>query len=136
MRLKTSWDANNTTIPQDSERSINELGSAEKGKATLEAEGPKLLRSDILPLSSLASSRLPKRGLSWALFVILSVLCVLVLPVRRLNIFSPTSHLDSSRVEPVLDILAGTGFTGNGRTNDVMWDKYSLIIKGRRVFIQ
>ncbi|KIJ17952.1 glycoside hydrolase family 35 protein [Paxillus involutus ATCC 200175] len=25
--------------------------------------------------------------------------------------------------------------TGNGRTTDVMWDKYSLVIKGQRVFI-
>ncbi|KAG2073391.1 glycoside hydrolase family 35 protein [Suillus decipiens] len=27
------------------------------------------------------------------------------------------------------------GFTGNGRTNDILWDKYSLIIKGQRIFI-
>ncbi|KAG2088470.1 glycoside hydrolase family 35 protein [Suillus cothurnatus] len=41
----------------------------------------------------------------------------------------------SSLRQPVVDIPAGTGFTGNGRTNDVLWDKYSLIIKGQRVFI-
>ncbi|KAF9240278.1 glycoside hydrolase family 35 protein [Melanogaster broomeanus] len=28
-----------------------------------------------------------------------------------------------------------TSLTGNGRTTDVMWDKYSLVIKGQRVFI-
>ncbi|KAG1850871.1 glycoside hydrolase family 35 protein [Suillus subluteus] len=136
MRLKTSGDTSNMTLPQDSERGINALGSAEKGKATVKAVDPKLLQSDMLPVSSPAPFRLPKRrGLSWVLFVTFSVLCVLVLPVRRSNIFSPASHLDFSGVEPVVDILAGMGFTGNGRTNDVLWDKYSLIIKGQRVFI-
>jgi len=91
----------------------------------------------MLPLSNLASSISPKRrGLSWVLFVILSAMCVLVLPVKDSNIFSLASHRDFSRAEPVVDIPAGTGFTGNGRTNDVLWDKYSLIIKGQRVFIQ
>jgi len=137
MRFKTSGDANNTTLLQDSERGINALGKANKGKITLEAVDPKLLQSDMLPLSSPASSIPPKRrGLSWVLFVILSALCVLVLPVKGSNIFSPASHRDFSRAEPVVDMPAGIGLTGNGRTNDVLWDNYSLIIKGQRVFIQ
>jgi hypothetical protein len=90
----------------------------------------------MLPLSNPASSRFQKRrGLSWVLVVILSVLCVLVLPVRRSNI-CPVSHLDFSRAEPVAAIPAGMDFTGNGHMNDVLWDKYSLIIKGQRDFIQ
>ncbi|KAG2357219.1 glycoside hydrolase family 35 protein [Suillus spraguei] len=52
---------------------------------------------------------------------------------RPSNIFSPASHLDFSRAEPVVDVPEG--FTGNGRTNDVLWDEYSLIIKGQRIFI-
>lgn len=137
MRLHTYGNAGNTTLLPDSEHGINALGSAEKGKATLEAVDPKLLQSDMLPLNDPASSRFPKRhGLSWALFVILSVLCVMVSSVRRSNFFSPASHLDFSRADPAVDTLAGMGFTGNGRTNDVLWDKYSLIIKGQRVFIQ
>lgn len=138
MRLYTYGNAGNTTLLPDSESGINALGSAKKGKATLEAVDLKLLQSDMLPLNDPASSRFPKRrGPSWALFAILSVLCVLVSSVRRSNFFSPASHLDFSRAEPVVaaDTLAGMGFTGNGRTNDVLWDKYSLIIKGQRVFI-
>lgn len=139
MRLYTYGNAGNTTLLPDSERGINALGSAKKGTATLEAVDLELLQSDMLPLNDPASSRFPKRrGPSWALFAILSVLCVLVSSVRRSNFFSSASHLDFPRAEPVVaaDTLTAMGFTGNGRTNDVLWDKYSLIIKGQRVFIQ
>jgi hypothetical protein len=140
MRLNTYGNAGNTTLLPDSERGIDaQVGSVKKGKATLDAVDPKMLQSEMLPLSASdpPSSRFPKRrGPSWVLFTVISVLCVLVSPVRRSNIFSPASHLDLSRAEPVVDALAGMGFTGNGRTNDVLWDKYSLIIKGQRVFIQ
>lgn len=136
MRLKASRDeANNATLLLDSKRSINALGSPEKGKATLEAVDSKSLQSHMPSLSGPTSSRFSKRrGWSWVLFVIFSVLCVLVSPVRRSSIFSPASHLDFSRAEQV-DMLAGMDFTGNGRTTDILWDKYSLIIRGQRVFI-
>ncbi|OAX38873.1 glycoside hydrolase family 35 protein [Rhizopogon vinicolor AM-OR11-026] len=65
----------------------------------------------------------------------LSVLCILVSAVRPSTFWSPLSHLHISREEEPLGVPAGIGFTGNGRTTDVMWDKYSLIIKGQRVFI-
>ncbi|KAG1721261.1 glycoside hydrolase family 35 protein [Suillus paluster] len=132
MRLKASRDASNTSLLQDSERGINTPG---KERAILEAVDTKMLQSDILALGGPASSASRKRrGLSWILFLILSVLCVLLSPVRRSNIWSPASHLDVSRAEPV-DMPASMGLNGNGRTDDVLWDKYSLVIKGQRVFI-
>ncbi|KAG2354709.1 glycoside hydrolase family 35 protein [Suillus spraguei] len=135
MRLKTSRNSSNTTLLHNLEHGINALGSAENGKATLDAVDLKLLQSDMLPLSSPASSRFPnRRGLCWVLFVILSILCILVSSARPSNIFSPPSHLDLLS-EPTVDVPAGMGFTGNGRTNDVLWDEYSLVIKGQRVFI-
>ncbi|KAG0700935.1 glycoside hydrolase family 35 protein [Suillus ampliporus] len=132
MRLKASRNASNTNLLQDSERGINTLG---KERAILEPVDPKMLQSDMLPLGSPPSSGFGKRqGLSWILFATLSVLCVLLSPVRRSNIWSAASHLDVSRAEPV-DTPAVMGLTGNGRTNDILWDKYSLVIKGQRVFI-
>ncbi|KAG2073389.1 hypothetical protein BDR04DRAFT_334479 [Suillus decipiens] len=90
------------------------------------------------PLSSpqAALSRFSNRSsrLSWVLFVIFSVLCIVVLPDRSLNVFFPASHLDFSRAESVVDVPEG--LIGNGLTNDVQWDMYSLIIKEQRVFIQ
>jgi len=68
----------------------------------------------------------------------LSVLCILA---RMLGINPSTfsmSHIDISRNQEPLGLPAGMDLTrsGNGRTTDVLWDKYSLIIKGQRVFIQ
>jgi len=133
MRLKTSMFSRNTSLPQDLERDINALGGTMREKPTLQVVDSKSLQSDMLPFGDPASSGFTKRrGLSWITFAILSVLCVLASPVRPSNIWSPASHLDVSRV----DIPTGMNLSGNGRTTDVLWDKYSLVIKGQRIFIQ
>ncbi|KAF8443138.1 glycoside hydrolase family 35 protein [Boletus edulis BED1] len=72
---------------------------------------------DGLPLASadVTDAKWKRAGLPWVLGVLVfSVLCVkFLLPLSPLT----------------------TDLTGNGRTNDVLWDKYSLILKGQRVFI-
>ncbi|KAG1812912.1 glycoside hydrolase family 35 protein [Suillus subaureus] len=119
MRLKTTGDDSNKILLQDSERG---LGSAEKGKQHsrqwISSYCSQTHHSSVV-LHRLGSPNVVDFHGSFS----------------RSNIFSPASHPDFSRIEPVVDMQAGMGFTGNGRTNDVMWDKYSLIIKGQRVFI-
>jgi len=108
-----------------------------KEKATFGVVDPKSLESDMLPLGGPASLRYTKRRRpSCILLVTLSVLCILVSAVRPSTIWSQISHLDIQREEERLDVSANMGFKGNGRTTDVQWDEYSLIIKGQRIFIQ
>lgn len=111
-----------------------------KEKATFGAVDPKSLQSDILPLggpASSASGNMKRRGLSCVLLAMLSVFCILVSAARPFTIWSPSSHLDILRKEKQLVVPApGMNFAGNGRTTDILWDEYSLIIKGQRVFIQ
>jgi hypothetical protein len=91
----------------------------------------------MLPLGDLASSGYAKRRRPpYTLLAMLSVLCILVSAVRPSTFWSPLSHLHISREEEPLGVPVGIGLTGNGRTTDVLWDKYSLIIKGQRVFVQ
>ncbi|KAH7885531.1 glycoside hydrolase family 35 protein [Phlebopus sp. FC_14] len=83
-----------------------------------------------------------RRWSAWMPLALLSVLCILVSPNRPSSIWSsPFSDAvdvfekpqpQTRRVEPT---AVTANLTGNGRTTDVMWDKYSLVIKGQRVFI-
>ncbi|KAF8551280.1 glycoside hydrolase family 35 protein [Imleria badia] len=72
-----------------------------------------------------------------------ATLCVLVSPLRKPSTLWSTSLpvtssvVDASQVakETVEKPVVTSDLTGNGRTNDVLWDKYSLVLKGQRIFI-
>lgn len=94
----------------------------------------------ILPLGGVTNPRRKRARLPWVLVVLFSVLCVLVSPLKSSTVWSTSligSVADASGKQTVENPTeTGTGLTGNGRTNDVLWDKYSLVLKGQRVFIQ
>lgn len=90
---------------------------------------------DILPLDSASTNvkRRKRASLPWIFVAVLfSAFFILVSSPK----FS-TRHLTDSVVNPSGQQTAtSTELTGNGRTNDVLWDEYSLVLKGQRVFIQ
>ncbi|KAH7915479.1 glycoside hydrolase family 35 protein, partial [Hygrophoropsis aurantiaca] len=69
------------------------------------------------------------------------VLCVLVSPVKPFRVLDSSLSLSGASQVSTKDTAirseasTATTLTGNGRTTDVMWDSYSLVIKGQRVFI-
>jgi len=96
----------------------------------------------ILPRVGATNVKWKRAGLPWVFVVVfLAVLCVLVAPLKPLTIW-PTSLPITGTVACAIrqEIVEGptvtTDLTGNGRTNDVLWDKYSLVLKGQRIFIQ
>ena len=96
------------------------------------------------PVGAINAPKRKRTGLPFVLVAVFSVLCVLVSPLAR----KPSTVWTISL--PVAGSVANTfrnletegkpmvtaELTGNGRTNDVLWDKYSLVLKGQRIFIQ
>lgn len=78
------------------------------------------------------------------LLAFVAALCVLASPVGPMGSWSSALatvasilHTSPSTLLHLRDTQSttATNLTGNGRTTDVLWDKYSLVIKGQRVFI-
>ena len=92
----------------------------------------------ILPLADVTCTKRKRAGLPWVFVVVFSlVLYVLVSPLRLSSLWTSKLPLVSSGVaETAEKPTVTTELNGNGRTNDVLWDKYSLVLKGQRVFIQ
>jgi hypothetical protein len=84
------------------------------------------------------------QGQRWPLYLALLVslalslvACTSPFPVARLLVTSIlTSHGLPSEIPIVFGAERDTGPHSNGRTQDVQWDGYSLILKGRRIFLQ
>ncbi|KAH0831870.1 glycoside hydrolase family 35 protein [Lanmaoa asiatica] len=93
----------------------------------------------ILPLGGVTNAKWKRAGLPWVLAVLFSVLCVLVSPLKPSTIWSgislTSSVADALRKQAIEKHTVTSNLTGNGRTNDVLWDKYSLVLKGQRIFI-
>lgn len=93
--------------------------------------------------SSWGDEQRDRRRLSRSVVAFISILCILALPIWPIHWFAgfaavvnklSTSH---SQVRlPVAEPLMPAGLSGNGRTTDVLWDKYSLVVKGQRIFMQ
>lgn len=94
----------------------------------------------VLPRVGATNVKRKRTGLPWVFVVLfLAVLYVLVAPLKPSTICPtslPISVASAIRQEIVEEPTVTTDLTGNGRTNDVLWDKYSLVLKGQRVFIQ
>lgn len=97
------------------------------------------------PVGAINAAMRKRASLPWVLAAVFSViLCVLVLqsPLRPCTVWSTAflpvtgSVADAFRKETVENPMVAAELTGNGRTNDVLWDKYSLVLKGQRIFIQ
>jgi hypothetical protein len=135
MRLKASARNADLLVFQDSAHDISTM----KEKATSRVVDTKLPHSDMLPLGGSASSGYTKRrGPSCILLAIFSVLCILAsaVSIKPSSVWSPSSHFHISEEDEPLNVPANMDFNGNGLTMDVLWDKYSLVIKGQRLFIQ
>ncbi|KAI6139306.1 glycoside hydrolase family 35 protein [Pisolithus tinctorius] len=89
-------------------------------KSTRRRRAPGLLLAFVAALCVLASPVGPKGLWSSALATVASIL-----------------HTSPSTLPHLRDTQSttATNLTGNGRTTDVLWDKYSLVIKGQRVFL-
>lgn len=79
------------------------------------------------------------------LLAFVAVLCVLASPAGPIGSWSSVLatvasilHTSPSTLPHVrgTQSTTATNLTSNGRTTDVLWDKYSLVVKGQRVFIQ
>ncbi|KAI6156505.1 glycoside hydrolase family 35 protein [Pisolithus thermaeus] len=91
-----------------------------------------------------SESRMPRRPLGLLILAFVAVLYVFALPAGPLGSWSSVLatlasilHVSPSRLPHVRDTQSTTttNLTSDGRTTDVLWDKYSLVIKGQRVFI-
>ncbi|KAI6113990.1 glycoside hydrolase family 35 protein [Pisolithus sp. B1] len=91
-----------------------------------------------------SESRMPRRPLGLLILAFVAVLYVFALPAGPLGSWSSVLatlasilHVSPSRLPHVRDTQSTTttNLTSNGRTTDVLWDKYSLVTKGQRVFI-
>ncbi|KAI9568565.1 glycoside hydrolase family 35 protein [Boletus coccyginus] len=95
--------------------------------------------NSILPRVGATNVKPKRTGLPWVFVVLfLAVLYVLVAPLKPSTICPtslPINVASAIRQEIVEEPTVTTDLTGNGRTNDVLWDKYSLVLKGQRVFI-
>ncbi|KAF9220869.1 glycoside hydrolase family 35 protein [Gyrodon lividus] len=93
-------------------------------------------KDNMLPLGGTASVTRKRRGPPWIVVVLLSVLCVLVSPVKPSRLWSSSLSASTDIYGTrAVESTTAANLTGNGRTTDVLWDKYSLVIKGQRVFI-
>jgi hypothetical protein len=95
------------------------------------------------PVGAIDAAKRKRASLPWVLVAVFSVLlCVLLSPLKPSTVW-PTASLpvtgsvaNTFREEIVEKPMVTAGLIGNGRTNDVLWDKYSLVLKGQRIFIQ
>ena len=79
---------------------------------------------------------------------LISIVCVLVsgklsLGAIRLDSLSPYAEAAVHRMSVFsnygatsLEVKATASFQSNGRTNEIQWDKYSLVLRGQRIFLQ
>lgn len=101
-------------------------------------------KDGILPLvgPGVTNAKRRRAGLPWVLAVVFSVtLYLLVSPLKCSTLLATSLQGTSSAVndfgkETIEKPTVTTDLTGNGRTMDVLWDKYSLVLKGQRIFIQ
>ena len=96
----------------------------------------------LLPVS-VTNAKRQRAGLLWVpVVVFLAVICVLLSPLRHSTLWATSlspctnSLAGASGKEAIEKPTVPAGLTGNGRTNDVLWDKYSLVVKGQRIFLQ
>ena len=107
---------------------MNSNGMTEKRGYSKAEEGT-------LPLRGAIKAKHQRTNLLWAL-VLCSVLFVLVAPFKPSTLLSGSVANTSGKQTVEEPAVTNTELTGNGRTNDVLWDKYSLVLKGQRIFIQ
>ena len=94
------------------------------------------------PVGAINAPKRKRAGLPFVLVTVFSVLCVLVSPLARtvwpISLAVPGSVANTFRNSETIGkpTVVTAELTGNGRTNDVLWDKYSLVLKGQRIFIQ
>lgn len=98
---------------------------------------------DGLSLGGITSAKRKRASLPWPVLrvvTLFSVLYFLVQPFKPSAVWSGTSQtgsvVDGVRKQTVEKPTITTHLNGNGRTSDVLWDKYSLVLKGQRIFIQ
>lgn len=104
-------------------------------KSTIRSE-EKFLPFVAVPREQTRCKLVPK-----VLVIFVTVLCILAMriwtePWSSFLLNVPNTSVSSRQHALSIEPTSTANLAGNGRTTDVLWDNYSLVIRGQRVFIQ